>query len=81
MKITAAVAVVDGFQAVKAAVESVYPCLGLVCADIGGLLVSGGTGFYAGMEPCQDYLAGYALGTNVWRTPGSIWISRSSERC
>ncbi|KAJ1459238.1 hypothetical protein M885DRAFT_435638 [Pelagophyceae sp. CCMP2097] len=40
----------DGFAAVKAAFESTYACLGVTCADVGGLVE--GAGFYAGMEQC-----------------------------
>eukprot|EP00986_Skeletonema_menzelii_P017878 scaffold22567_cov150-Skeletonema_menzelii.AAC.1 len=42
------------FQEVKAAFESVYPKLGLTCADIGGLWNEAGKGYYPGMEPCTD---------------------------
>jgi hypothetical protein len=42
----------DGFGAVKTAVESVYECLGLTCADVGEFQTSAGV--FAGMEACED---------------------------
>ncbi|KAJ8598837.1 hypothetical protein CTAYLR_008535 [Chrysophaeum taylorii] len=42
----------DGFAAVKSAIESTYSCLGIVCADVGGLL--DGDAYVTGMEPCDD---------------------------
>jgi hypothetical protein len=39
-----------GFAALKTAVESVYDCLGVTCADIGAFQTS--SGVYAGMEAC-----------------------------
>ena len=44
----------SGFAAVKAAFESVYDCLGITCADVGGLEGDTVSGFVAGMEPCED---------------------------
>jgi len=43
----------DGMAAVKAAIESVYKCLGMTCADVGGLIETG-TDYYPGAEPCAD---------------------------
>merc|ERR1712025_1093768 len=40
-----------GFEAVKAAFEKTYACLGINCAQIGGLIVSG-TEYYEGFSPC-----------------------------
>jgi len=43
--------------AVKAALESTYNCLGITCAQVGGLLVTKNTpadGVIAGMETCTD---------------------------
>jgi hypothetical protein len=40
-----------GFEAVKAAFESTYECLGINCAQIGGLIVSG-TEYYPEFPPC-----------------------------
>ena len=42
----------DGFAAVKAAVESVYPCLGISCGDAGGMLSDGEP--IDGFHPCVD---------------------------
>jgi hypothetical protein len=42
----------DGFAAVKKAFEDNYECMGITCADVGGLL--DGETFVAGMEPCDD---------------------------
>jgi hypothetical protein len=42
------------FPAVKAAFESVYGCMNITCADVGGLYDSGVGGYYAGAEPCTD---------------------------
>mmetsp|Transcript_22445 Transcript_22445/g.67364 ORF Transcript_22445/g.67364 Transcript_22445/m.67364 type:complete len:438 (+) Transcript_22445:65-1378(+) len=42
----------DGFAAVKKAFEDNYECMGITCADVGGLL--GDSGYVAGMEPCDD---------------------------
>ena len=40
------------FRAVKAAFESVYPQLGITCADVGGLWNEAEKKYYPGMEPC-----------------------------
>jgi len=40
------------FAEVKSAFESVYPSLGLSCADIGGLWDEAAGAYYPGMEPC-----------------------------
>eukprot|EP00571_Detonula_confervacea_P007250 CAMPEP_0172330940 /NCGR_PEP_ID=MMETSP1058-20130122/61665_1 /TAXON_ID=83371 /ORGANISM="Detonula confervacea, Strain CCMP 353" /LENGTH=539 /DNA_ID=CAMNT_0013048177 /DNA_START=105 /DNA_END=1724 /DNA_ORIENTATION=- len=42
------------FKQVKAAFESVYPALGITCADVGGLWNEGEKAYYPGMEPCGD---------------------------
>jgi hypothetical protein len=42
----------DGFKKLKEAVESLYPCLGITCADVGEFQTSAGV--YAGMEACAD---------------------------
>jgi len=41
----------DGFAAVKAAFEDTYSCLGITCADVGGLLLT--SDYYEGAEPCS----------------------------
>merc|ERR1719355_266646 len=40
-----------GFGAVKTAFESVYDCLGITCASVGGLLLDD-VAYYDGAEPC-----------------------------
>merc|ERR1711957_1113730 len=40
--------------AVKAALETTYACLGITCAQVGGLLNSAKTEAEAGMEACDD---------------------------
>jgi len=42
----------DGFKKLKEAVETLYPCLGITCADVGEFQTSAGV--YAGMEACAD---------------------------
>eukprot|EP00752_Nemacystus_decipiens_P008971 g8009.t1 len=44
----------DGFGVVKTALESVYSCIGITCAQVGGLLVEGTTNYITGFEPCTD---------------------------
>merc|ERR1719460_536968 len=56
--------------AVKAALESTYPCLGITCAHVGGLLKNDNDlagGYKTGMDPCSHkaYIAGYHPGSNV----------------
>merc|ERR1719331_2545307 len=56
--------------AVKAALESTYPCLGITCAHVGGLLKNDNDlagGYKTGMDPCshKPYIAGYHPGSNV----------------
>ncbi|KAL7526686.1 hypothetical protein ACHAWF_001872 [Thalassiosira exigua] len=40
------------FRAVKAAFESVYPQMGISCADVGGLYNEAEGKYFPGMEPC-----------------------------
>merc|ERR1711904_23304 len=40
-----------GFGPVKKAFESVYECLGITCASVGGLILEGAE-YYPGAEPC-----------------------------
>eukprot|EP00569_Conticribra_weissflogii_P009444 CAMPEP_0171358864 /NCGR_PEP_ID=MMETSP0879-20121228/261_1 /TAXON_ID=67004 /ORGANISM="Thalassiosira weissflogii, Strain CCMP1336" /LENGTH=553 /DNA_ID=CAMNT_0011864979 /DNA_START=241 /DNA_END=1902 /DNA_ORIENTATION=- len=42
--------------AVKSAFESVYPALGIICGEMGGLWNEAEKSYYSGMEPCQDVL-------------------------
>lgn len=39
---------------VKKAFESVYPALGITCADVGGLFNEATRDYYSGMDPCVD---------------------------
>merc|ERR1712025_1001042 len=43
-----------GFAEVKKAFESTYKCLGITCAQVGGLLL-GDPKYYEGAEPCKDH--------------------------
>merc|ERR1719161_2644224 len=40
------------FDAVKAAVESTYSCMGITCSDVGGILKPEGREYVLGGEPC-----------------------------
>jgi hypothetical protein len=40
--------------AVRSAFESVYPALGISCADVGGFWNDASKAYYPGMEPCVD---------------------------
>jgi len=42
----------DGYKTVKEAFESVYDCLGITCAHVGGLVLN--DDYYTGAEPCTD---------------------------
>ena len=44
----------DGYATVKEALESVYDCMGITCAQVGGLLEEGTTDYISGFEPCDD---------------------------
>ena len=57
------------FEAVKTAFESTYPCLGISCADVGGL-VDGSGAYYSTSAPCSD-AAGAAYGLIAGYNPGS----------
>lgn len=53
--ITSTSIVSDGIPTVKSQIESVYPSLGISCAEVGGLTSSSYTsGYYPDMEPCTD---------------------------
>ena len=65
MNIDAAAPMAAGLAAVKSAFEKTYSCLGITCADVGGIIVSG-TEYYEGAEPCgYQLIAGYAPGSDV----------------
>jgi hypothetical protein len=42
------------FTAVKLAFESVYSCMNLTCADVGGFWNTGSSAYYTGATPCSD---------------------------
>merc|ERR1711865_1356923 len=42
----------SGFSAVKQAFENNYACMGITCAQIGGLMLN--DGYYDGASPCED---------------------------
>jgi len=48
--------VADGFSFVKQTAESLYSCLGITCAQVGGMLLADQTPI-PGMEPCTDLKA------------------------
>jgi hypothetical protein len=52
-----------GFEAVKAAFESTYECLGINCAQIGGLIMSG-TEYYEEFLPCGKVSKGSCYNAN-----------------
>merc|ERR1711865_769687 len=45
----------SGFSAVKQAFENNYACMGITCAQIGGLMLN--DGYYDGASPCEDATA------------------------
>jgi hypothetical protein len=51
MKIDSASPMSAGFAAVKTAFENTYTCLGITCADVGGLLQTA-TAYYPDFQPC-----------------------------
>jgi hypothetical protein len=53
MKINAPTPMVDKFPAVKTAFESTYGCLGITCAHVGGLILTGTT-YHPQAKPCTD---------------------------
>merc|ERR1719265_2651041 len=63
MKMDAATPMGAGFAAVKQAFESNYACMGITCADIGGLLE--GSAYFEGAAPCVGTITGYEPATDV----------------
>ena len=57
MDIAASTAVADGYAVVVSALQSTYECLGITGEDVGGLLTSSGTTYYAGHEGCTGTCA------------------------
>ena len=60
-------AVPDGYQAVKASLESVYGAIGISCSDVGGWVdTTTSTGYATGMDPCSDnVIVGYSASYDV----------------
>jgi len=54
MAIDATTHMVDGFAKVRAAFETVYPCLGITCAHVGGLILTKPDKYYDDFKPCTD---------------------------
>lgn len=45
----------EGYESLKEKLETVYSCLGITCADVGGILDNAATGTYvSGLGPCTD---------------------------
>merc|ERR1711977_463273 len=74
------------FAKVKTAFESTYKCLGITCAQIGGLLVGGPGEYYEGAQPCTTAPAaapdsGHDHGTSTTANPavtdGSVHLQFS----
>jgi hypothetical protein len=61
------VTVPDGYQAVKASLESVYGAIGISCSDVGGWVdKTTSTGYATGMDPCSDnVIVGYSASSDV----------------
>eukprot|EP00746_Dinoflagellata_sp_MGD_P139134 gnl/MRDRNA2_/MRDRNA2_72644_c0_seq1.p1 gnl/MRDRNA2_/MRDRNA2_72644_c0~~gnl/MRDRNA2_/MRDRNA2_72644_c0_seq1.p1 ORF type:complete len:579 (+),score=129.55 gnl/MRDRNA2_/MRDRNA2_72644_c0_seq1:82-1818(+) len=57
MEISESARMASGFAAVKEAFEKTYKCLGINCAQIGGLILSG-TEYYEGFAPCGEVSKG-----------------------
>ena len=53
MDVMASAPVKDTYSEVAHVLQSMYGCLGVTCADIGGLKSGGGT-YFPGLEPCDD---------------------------
>jgi len=57
MAITATTPMKSGFASIKQAFEATYACMGITCADVGGLIKEGATVFpyyQEGASPCID---------------------------
>merc|ERR1711869_133007 len=66
-----------GFTAVKEAFESTYACLGINCAQIGGLIVSG-TEYYPGFSPCGEVSKGSCYNA---RGDHAVDCNTAEEKC
>eukprot|EP00965_Chrysotila_dentata_P153624 5077444-Pleurochrysis_carterae.AAC.1 len=56
------------WSAVKAAFERNYECMGITCAEVGGLWDLSGSRYFPGATPCSDKklyepIAGYVPGS------------------
>ena len=64
-------AVSTSFSSVKAAFEANYACMGITCAEVGGIWSTAQSTYYNNAAPCADTsaslanIAGYAPGTKV----------------
>jgi len=66
MKIDSATPMGDGYAAIKAAFEGVYSCLGITCADVGGLKLNDNS-YYEGAAPCvPDGIASTGQSLNAY---------------
>ncbi|CBN77422.1 conserved unknown protein [Ectocarpus siliculosus] len=61
----------DGYAAIKAELETVYSCMGITCAQVGGLLDDTGA-YYADFEPCVDADASTTSVTSATGTYANI---------
>ena len=60
MDISAATSLADRYRAVKQIAESEYGCMGINCADVGGLLEENDE-YYGGMASCGCMLVSFLL--------------------
>lgn len=74
MKIESDTKMSDGFVAVKQAFEKVYSCMGINCASVGGLIITGSE-YYDHAQPC-----GLSTTTPV-ASVNSAWHSRGNKVC
>merc|ERR1711904_683960 len=63
MEISESARMSAGFAAVREAFEKTYECLGINCAHIGGLIMSG-TEYYEGFSPCGKVSKGSCYNAN-----------------
>ncbi|CAM9800300.1 unnamed protein product [Ectocarpus sp. 13 AM-2016] len=62
----------DGYAAIKAELETVYSCMGITCAHVGGLLDDTGAAYYTDFEPCVDAEATTTSATSATGTYADI---------
>lgn len=64
----------DGFLSVKSAFEKNYRCLGITCADVGGLMLN--DGYYDEFTPCHDSSTSHKPNDNkLWAVPVTASLS------